>query len=595
MKRTIHLFNLRITLIFVSVSTCYLSSAQWVRKADGLKPRSDLGQNVVYNSKLYVFAGFSDTLRNAESSSEVYDPATNTWAYLASLPDSTAMTHEGAILIDSTVWLIGGRVGQNPAPLTSAIWIYNIATNTWSKGPQITDPGNGKPMLMAGAGYVLLGRVLHIFGGFITTACNNDQYKYHLTLDVDTWLSNPSLPAQWENKLKSLPLKRNHLSSLTLGGKIYAIGGQSGHDCDGGLDVAYCDVYNPSTDSWSVLPPLPTGRSHAEGATFAIDGKIYITGGQGSDGKSTKYVTIFDPAGNNGAGSWTENLSLALPKVYEGFAGKIIGNNFIISHGSQGSSIHPQKITYSRAVVRNPVYKLGFPVECLKLSNAFGSSLKGHTWLYTIDGTKEYSASSNASWLVVSKNASGVTNPNATEIEITADITGLSPGNYNAVVTATGTGSGINYTSATLCVNLSIITPNAIPEISITNPADNADFTAPANITINATAADAEGTITKVDFYNGNTLLGSDSISPFTFTWNNVAAETYTLTAKATDNSSQVTTSSPVSILVKAPNAALTVSIINPVDYANFTGPANITVYATAADSNASISKVQFY
>ncbi len=456
MTESIHLSKLKVALVSISILIPFLVSPQWVKKADGLKPRSELGETIVYNSKIYNFVGFSDSLRHAEPTSEVYDPVKNTWSYIASMPPNTAMTHQDVILVDNTIWLIGGRVGQNPGPMSSVIWIYNITTNTWSTGPEIRDPATGKTMVIAAGGSALLGRVLHIFGGFTPTACNNDQDKYHLTLDVDRWLSNPSLPAQWENKLKPIPMKRNHLSSVVLGGKIYAIGGQLGHDCGGGKEVSYCHVYNPTTDSWTQLTSLPTGRSHAEGATFAIDGKIYMVGGQGSDGVATKKVTVFDPADNNGAGTWTENTSLALPYIYEGLSARIIGSAFIISHGSRTSSKYPQKVTYSRPIIRNPVYKLGFPSECLYLNDSSGSIAKGHTWLYTIDSTKNYTTSSSADWLTVSKNASGTANPNAVDIEVTANATGLNPGTYTATITATGTGGGTNYTAATLCINLTI-------------------------------------------------------------------------------------------------------------------------------------------
>ena len=442
------------TLILFSISSSL--QAQWVRKADALKPRSELGETIIYNSRLYAFTGFSDTLRHAEPTSEVYDPATDTWKVLASMPSNTAMTHADAILIDNTIWHIGGRVGLNPGPMSSAIWIYNITGNTWSRGPEIRDPATGQPMVIAASGSALLGRVLHVFGGFTPTACNNDQDTYHLTLDVDTWLSNPSQPAKWENKLKPLPIKRNHISAVVSGGKIYAIGGQIGHDCGGGKEVSYCHVYNPSTDTWTQLPSLPAGRSHAEGSTFAIDGKIYMAGGQGSDGNSSKYVTIFDPLGNNGLGTWIEDQSLTLPKIYEGCSAAVIGATFIVSHGSQGTSKFPLKVTYTRPIVRKPVYKLSFPSECLNLNDSSGSSTKGRTWLFTIDSTKNYITSSNADWLVVSKNSSGTASPNAVDIEVTANTVNLAPGNYNAAITAAGTGGGISYTAATLCVNLTV-------------------------------------------------------------------------------------------------------------------------------------------
>jgi type II secretory pathway pseudopilin PulG len=92
---------------------------------------------------------------------------------------------------------------------------------------------------------------------------------------------------------------------------------------------------------------------------------------------------------------------------------------------------------------------------------------------------------------------------------------------------------------------------NTPPTVSITSPADGATFTAPASITINATAADSDGTLSKVDFYRGGTtLLGTDTTSPYSYTWSSVAAGSYSLTAKATDNDGAATTSTAVNITV---------------------------------------------
>jgi endoglucanase len=92
---------------------------------------------------------------------------------------------------------------------------------------------------------------------------------------------------------------------------------------------------------------------------------------------------------------------------------------------------------------------------------------------------------------------------------------------------------------------------NVAPTVSITAPANGAVFTAPVTVTINANAADSDGTITKVEFFQGTTKLGEDLNSPYSFTWSNVAAGTYALTAKATDNAAAVTTSSTVNITVQ--------------------------------------------
>jgi hypothetical protein len=78
-------------------------------------------------------------------------------------------------------------------------------------------------------------------------------------------------------------------------------------------------------------------------------------------------------------------------------------------------------------------------------------------------------------------------------------------------------------------------------------------FTAPAAIPLSATASDADGTIARVDFYAGSTLLGTDTSNPYGLSWNNVIAGSYSLTAVARDNAGATTVSSTRDITVKPP------------------------------------------
>jgi len=91
---------------------------------------------------------------------------------------------------------------------------------------------------------------------------------------------------------------------------------------------------------------------------------------------------------------------------------------------------------------------------------------------------------------------------------------------------------------------------NAAPSVALTSPANGATFTAPADIALAATAGDTDGTVARVEFYRETTLLGSDTVSPYEFAWNGVAAGSYTLTAKAFDNAGAATTSVAVSVTV---------------------------------------------
>ena len=59
---------------------------------------------------------------------------------------------------------------------------------------------------------------------------------------------------------------------------------------------------------------------------------------------------------------------------------------------------------------------------------------------------------------------------------------------------------------------------NQPPTVSITGPATGATFTEPATINVTATASDTDGSITKVDFYRGTQLIGSDTTNSYTAT-----------------------------------------------------------------------------
>ncbi len=137
---------------------------------------------------------------------------------------------------------------------------------------------------------------------------------------------------------------------------------------------------------------------------------------------------------------------------------------------------------------------------------------------------------------------------------------------------------------------------NNPPTVSITSPANGASFAAGSNIAIQANAADSDGTISKVEFFQGATKLGEDTTGPYSITWNNVSAGSYTLSARATDNGGAATTSSAVNITVTAPtNAPPTVSLTSPTNGATFTAPATVSLAATAQDTDGTITKVEFF
>lgn len=91
---------------------------------------------------------------------------------------------------------------------------------------------------------------------------------------------------------------------------------------------------------------------------------------------------------------------------------------------------------------------------------------------------------------------------------------------------------------------------NRPPTAVIVSPVAGAKFEAGADIAIEVEAADSDGKIARVDFYQGGTLLGRVGKAPYRLVWRNVPAGEYTLTAVATDNAKATGSSAPVAITV---------------------------------------------
>ena len=124
-------------------------------------------------------------------------------------------------------------------------------------------------------------------------------------------------------------------------------------------------------------------------------------------------------------------------------------------------------------------------------------------------------------------------------------------GSYSLTVVATDN-NNVATTSSAIAITVSSNTP---PTCSITAPTNGTTYTAPASVTITASAAGTGGaTISSVKFYYASTtLLATVTTSPYTYSWTSVAAGSYALTAQATDNHSLTTTSSAVAMSWSTP------------------------------------------
>jgi len=116
----------------------------------------------------------------------------------------------------------------------------------------------------------------------------------------------------------------------------------------------------------------------------------------------------------------------------------------------------------------------------------------------------------------------------------------------------------------------------------------------PVNIDrFSADAADSDGSINQVDFYDGSLLFGTKYSPPYDLLWSNVSPGSHALTAKATDDNNAFTISSPVSITVGAIGNALLVvgnTTLSSVDTAIKARLQNLGLNVVVKSATASVS-----
>jgi N-acetylneuraminic acid mutarotase len=225
---------------------------------------------VVLDGKIYVgggLAGPNQYFTGTTNVFEAYDPATDTWTDLASMPNR--LHHFGIASTGGHVYVTGGYDGEDFNPDVSTTYIYTPSTNTWGRGADMPSPRAAHISVAAGG-------LVYVVGG-VTAA------------GVQLWAYNPATDS-WNTSRAPMPTEREHLTAASVNGKLYVIAGRwfSGN-------IGTVEEYDPATNTWTPKASLPTPRS---GLTCAVvDGKIHVTGGEDLFSTDTyNQHEVYDPA-----------------------------------------------------------------------------------------------------------------------------------------------------------------------------------------------------------------------------------------------------------------------------------------------------------
>lgn len=132
-----------------------------------------------------------------------------------------------------------------------------------------------------------------------------------------------------------IPLGMTHANVAAVNGNIYVLGGLTGNDQDPVWSyTTACFIYDPSTDVWATLPPMPDAQGRGASAVGVHEWIVYLAGGMKSNyltpgglQDSVDIVTSYDTR----TGEWRALPSL--PGKRDHVGGAVVGSAFYVIGG----------------------------------------------------------------------------------------------------------------------------------------------------------------------------------------------------------------------------------------------------------------------
>jgi hypothetical protein len=310
------------------------------------------------------------------------------WSSRAQMPwvaqEIYAAVHEGRI------WTAGGLVARpGGIHINDRTAIYDPAADRWTEGPRLPQPRH-HPMLVSQGGR------LWAFGGYDRREGDWTSMQDVWAVDGEQWVQAGRMPqplaetvgaalgdhihlvtgrrpgeanAQWRDQkdtsdhlifapadglwdtARPAPMARNSAAGAVMNGHLYVAGGRT---VDGG-GTGRLDRYDPETDAWDTLAPIPpsptTGRQVGGGLVLlevgrrlvAFGGEWFAPGGGGGVFSATWIYDI-------GRDAWTQGPEMLTPR--HGLAGATvdgvayaIGGGSVVGGGAATGTVEALRLT----------------------------------------------------------------------------------------------------------------------------------------------------------------------------------------------------------------------------------------------------------
>jgi N-acetylneuraminic acid mutarotase len=327
------------SLVFVTSALAQMPASPWKKGAPFPEPDEEL-YGVAANGKMYVIGGWNDG--KAGGVTYEYDPSIDKWTKKQPMPRPAH--HAALAAANGKIYVMGGFVpptdtalplGAAWQPIDNA-WQYDPIADSWKSLPPL-------PTKRGSAVAVEVGGKIYTIGGATTmegTVLDDSRGRLGDSKDPFFTAFGPSKvlsvnevydPAtnKWETR-NPMSVPRNHAFGAAVNGKIYVIGGRTGHAFI--LAATNTDVveeYDPRSDTWNIPKErMPTARS---GGVTGTDGRrIYVAGGEVTTQElvgAFRAIEAYDPLTN----TWSALPPMPMPR--HGVAGAVINNRLYLVSG----------------------------------------------------------------------------------------------------------------------------------------------------------------------------------------------------------------------------------------------------------------------
>ncbi|QDV06155.1 N-acetylneuraminate epimerase [Planctomycetes bacterium Poly30] len=232
-------------------------------------------QPVVVDGLVYVVGAFTGGYPNEQNVVSVYtwDPQTNVWQVVSSVPAARARGSAGTAIHDGKIYLVGGNNQGHNGGARPWFDCFDPATNTWTVLP---DAPRARDHFLAS----VVGNRLVLAGGRTTDLPN----PFDKTIpEVDVYDFTTGL---WKTLAENLPTERAGTMAVPIGRHVVVMGGESNAMTPAHGEVEALDVF---AERWTTLPSLVTPRH--SGGVGVLDGRVFLAAGSGNQGGTPELGT----------------------------------------------------------------------------------------------------------------------------------------------------------------------------------------------------------------------------------------------------------------------------------------------------------------